>query len=215
MLKKPIKASQIANLTDARYFAAWEVNWLGFCLDTTADHFLQPAELVAIRAWVEGPKIVGEFGFMPIEDLLELTKLMKLDAIQVGPFYQAEDLAQLKGLTIFQEIIIEPDVKGQDLLAQLQKAAPYVNYFLLNFSKNNQSLEQLRTSDSFTITDLKNMTAAFSILLDLHLPAADVESFLEETGVHGLSLKGGEEEKVGVKSFDELDEVFEALEIFV
>ncbi len=213
MLKKPIKASQIANLTDARYFAAWEVNWLGFCLDTGADHFLQPAELVAIREWVEGPEIVGEFGFLPIEDLLELTRLMKLKAIQVGPFYEEEALAQLKDLIIFQEIIVEPGIDSNHLVEKMRKTAPYVSYFLLNFSKNNQSLEELRISEKFNVTDLKNMTAEFSILVDINLSAGEVEPFLEESGAYGLSLKGEEEERVGFKSFDELDEILEVLEV--
>ena len=38
---------------------------------------------------------------------------------------------------------------------------------------------------------------------------------LEIPNLQGINVKGGEEEKVGVKSFDELDEIFEAIEILV
>ena len=42
-----------------------------------------------------------------------------------------------------------------------------------------------------------------------------LEEILNIPNLHGINVKGGEEEKVGVKSFDELDEFFEALEILV
>ena len=40
-----------------------------------------------------------------------------------------------------------------------------------------------------------------------------LNEMLEKVQIHGLSLKGGEEEKVGFKSFDELDEIIDALEV--
>ena len=34
---------------------------------------------------------------------------------------------------------------------------------------------------------------------------------LSEQNLHGIILRGGEEEKVGFKSFDQLDEIFDVL----
>ena len=61
MYNPQIKASQITNLTDARYFAAWGVEWLGFGLESGQDYFVTTAQMAAIKEWVEGPKMVGEF----------------------------------------------------------------------------------------------------------------------------------------------------------
>ena len=58
MLKTKIKANSITNLTDARYFAAWEVEWLGFNLNPGESIALQ--QVPAIKDWVDGVKIVGE-----------------------------------------------------------------------------------------------------------------------------------------------------------
>ena len=49
MLKTKVKASSITNLTDARYFAAWGVNWLGFDLRQGSDTYVQPQLVHAIK----------------------------------------------------------------------------------------------------------------------------------------------------------------------
>ena len=41
----------------------------------------------------------------------------------------------------------------------------------------------------------------------------DLAAFVEELAPLGLSVRGGAEEKVGYKSFDELDDLFELLEV--
>ena len=213
MLKTPIKASQIANLTDARYFAAWNVDWLGFCLDESALNFLKPAEFVAIREWVEGPKIVGEFGLKGSEEILQLAELMKIDAVQVGPFIKGEELAPLKDLEVFKEIVVDVDATAMAIEEEMMDSAAYVKYFLLDFSKSGWDWKKLQESTSWGKDALKKICAQFPILLDIPIPIAELEKVLEELKPKGLNLRGGEEEKVGVKSFDELDEVLEALEI--
>jgi len=60
MLKTRIKASNISNLTDARYYAAWTVNWLGLDLRASAEQPLSLEAVKTIKEWIEGPVIVGE-----------------------------------------------------------------------------------------------------------------------------------------------------------
>jgi len=47
------------------------------------------------------------------------------------------------------------------------------------------------------------------------LPEDTLSEILLLENLVGINVVGGEEEKVGVKSFDELDEIFEALEILI
>ena len=56
MLKAKIKISQITNLTDARYFAAWGVDFLGFDINPESEHFSSPSIVAEISEWVEGPE---------------------------------------------------------------------------------------------------------------------------------------------------------------
>lgn len=213
MLKLPIKASQIANLTDARYFAAWHVDWLGFSLDNSAPNHLQPAEFVAMREWVEGPKIVGEFGLKNPQEILQLAELMQLEAVQVGPFIHGAALEPLKDLEVFKEVVVDLDRGAESVLEELKESATYVKYFLLDFSKSGWDWEQVKTAAAWGEEALQNICHQFPVLLDLPIPVSEIEMVLTSLKVKGLNLRGGEEEKVGVKSYDELDEILEVLEI--
>ena len=48
-------------------------------------------------------------------------------------------------------------------------------------------------------------------LLQAALPASDWPELLETLGLAGISLVGGEEEQVGVKSYDQIEDIFEAI----
>ena len=100
MLKTKIKASKVANLTDARYFAAWEVDWLGFSFDPASDAYVDPKKMLAMRGWIEGPKIVGEFGVATVDSIREAYDILNLDMVQVGPFQGANVLGLLEGIPL-------------------------------------------------------------------------------------------------------------------
>jgi len=107
MLKTRVKASQITNLTDARYFAAWEVEWLGFNFDKGSENYIQPQVMKAIKEWVEGPKMVGEFSFSSAEDIRIAKEMLELDMVQVGMFVEEETFKALDGIPVIKEIFIE------------------------------------------------------------------------------------------------------------
>ena len=81
-----IKASRITNLTDARYFAARDAAFLGFILEPGADGYLDPVFMQAMREWVEGPKIIGEFNeATPPVHIAEAADFYHLDGV-LAPF---------------------------------------------------------------------------------------------------------------------------------
>ena len=57
-----IWAAAITNLSDGRYFAAWNAQYMSFVLDAAHDDYLAPNMAEGIRGWLEGPQIVGVFG---------------------------------------------------------------------------------------------------------------------------------------------------------
>ena len=65
-----------------------------------------------------------------------------------------------------------------------------------------------------TVGDLKELCQDFKIILSIDFQLDTLEEILD-VNLFGLNLKGGDEERVGVKSFDELDEILDALEVFV
>lgn len=212
MLKIRIKASKITNLTDARYFAAWEAHWLGFNLDSHTEGSISPQQMMAIKEWVEGPKIIGEFGLQSVEEIKSLVDNLSLDGIQLGMMTDETHLAPLQGIPIIKEIVIE---KGSDFLDDIEfninTYGTYVSHFLIDFSKNGISYDTFEEKER---EFLKEICAAHSIILDLPLQQNMLEEVLDNLNPFGLNVQGGEEEKVGLKSFDELDDIFEALETF-
>lgn len=201
-----IKASRVAHLTDARYFAAKEVNYLGFNLEEGTEGYLDPMYMKAIREWVEGPKIVGEFSRTPINVVREAAAFYGLDAVQVSAQNYGANLSALDQLEVILELNIGPE--GLPFSKEdLQVFAAQSDLFLFNFTGVNISKSTFYTNKEY-------WKALFSIrpsLLQTDLPAADWPEILDTLGLAGLSIVGGEEEQVGVKSYDQIDEIFEAL----
>lgn len=208
MLKTKIKASQITNLTDARYFAARGVEWLGFNLDSGTENFIHPQNIKAIKEWLEGPKIVGEFGMQDSSEINAAIDFLDLDAVQVGMFADTSSL-ELKDATLIKEIVIENETDYYNLRSTFESESANVDIFLLNYSKNNISWTSLASKQNA----LKELCNRFKIILSIDFDLNQLNKILDTLKIQGLSLKGGEEEKVGFKSYDELDDILDALEV--
>ena len=216
MLKTRVKASQITNLTDARYFAAWEVEWLGFNFDKGSENYIQPQIMKAIKEWVEGPKLVGEFSFASAEDIRIAKEMLELDMVQVGMFVEEEILKALDGVPVIKEIVFHNEMTLADLESHFQQFDAYVEFFLLNFDKNGITWEMIKNGQlGITPNDLLKIFQQHKTVLSINFSENILSEILLLENLVGINVVGGEEEKVGVKSFDELDEIFEALEILV
>lgn len=215
MLKTQVKASSVTNLTDARYFAAWEVKWLGFNLDANAENYLTPVKMKAIKEWVDGVKVVGEFGLQSAAEIEQTAELLELKIIQVGQFADVELVKSLSKFSIFKEIIIETASSETELLDQIHDFASHCECFILDFAKNGFSWKDLITGEVLSLDLLQNLCEKYPILISIDCLAEELENLLNILNPMGISVKGGEEEQVGMKSFDELDEVFEAIEVLV
>jgi phosphoribosylanthranilate isomerase len=210
MLKTKVKASAVANLTDARYFAAWGVEWLGFQLDPGAEGHLAPQVMLAIREWVDGVQIVGEFGMQPFSEIRESVPILGLDAVQVGmyaPLTPAE--AAALGVPLIREIVPEQPGELDGIAAYIAAHSEATDIFLLDFDKNRIAWSALGQEAR---EQLQALSRQCHLLLGISASPAEIEDILQQICPYGLSLRGGQEEKVGFKSFDQLDELFEALE---
>ena len=208
MLKLSVKASQITNLTDARYFAAREVEWLGFNLDSGTENAIPPQQVSAIKEWVEGPKIIGEFGLQSPEEIKQLSDYLELDAVQVGLFADTEAIHNILNVPILKEIVIEhQDLEG--VKALIDSLASLVEVFILDLEKNNIAWADL-TSETKGL--LKSLCSEYKILFNLSLSQEELSVFIAQINPFGLVVLGDEEEKVGYKSFDELDNLLNFLE---
>lgn len=215
MLKTKVKASSITNLTDARYFAAWEVEWLGFDLNQGSANAIPLQNIKAIKEWVDGVKIVGEFAMQQQSEIEEAFRLLQLDTVQVNMSLPLESWMHLEQQDLIKEVVVEKDMTAATLHEHLTDHAAYANTFLLDFAKNGWTWEELKRSTLLSVNELADICREQQVLIGLDFTAAIVEEVLEHLQPYGINVRGGLEEKVGYKSFDELDDIFEVLEIFV
>ena len=212
MLSTKVKASSVTHLTDARYFAAWEVEWLGFYLSPGDEASVEPLQVNAIREWVDGVKTCGEFGLATAEEVRTALDLLPLDAVQVGMLTPTDTLREIAPLApCLQEIVVESYTDPAVVEELLSEHQSLVQAFILNFTKGGITWQDLEGGTPISLDQLRAWTTEYPIMLDIPLGAADPEALVEAYALQGFSVRGGEEEKVGYKSFDELDDFFEAL----
>lgn len=182
----PIKiyASMVSNLTDARYFAAMGVELIGFDLDSD----ISQSTIGSIVSWVEGPTFVGETSLVDISTKLQnnLTEI-GLSTFLLSPFNEnALPSALIRYTTSHKGKLTDPCVL-----------------------KIDQKFEALNESE---IENLYFKLEGLKCYLDIEVKPSDLKRLIDEVKPYGLVVRGGDEERVGVKTFEDLDDLFDALE---
>ena len=193
MLKKKIIGRSITNLTDARYFAAWGADFIGFNADNLAVDIKMQATIKEMIDWIEGPNYVAEISTLAIpEGFFDVFFNMGFQSIALGPFTNIDFLPT--GIDIFKHIDIEQD----------QEFGKYENVII--------GKSELGILNSDYLALLEDLSNYHNVFIDINKIENSIEE-LAQLPIEGFSISGGEEEKVGLKSYDELDEIFEFLEI--
>ncbi len=210
MLQTIVKASELRHLTDARYFAACEVAYMGFSIGPGG---LPLVALDAIREWVAGPQIIGEWpAASPLPSAATLASY-RLDGLQLSSLESPAALqaaSQAYGLPLLVEYVVEaylPADAVTDFLAERNRQGLT---FLLNFTKGGLRWEDLLAATPYSLAQLQAWTQHYPILLEIEgeLPS---KILAELPHLQGFAVRGGEEEKVGFKDFDALADFFEDL----
>lgn len=204
-------AQEVANLTDARFFASCEVDWLGFNFDPSRPNYISPQKAAAIREWVEGPAITGIFGVCSQEDIEATRAAVELDAIMVNIFTDPSDLPG--GIPIFAEIVVDAQTDWWAIASLMDQWAPKASFFIMDFFRNGICWGDIERERFFTLSRLNELFSRYPVLAAIDLTPADLQQMAERLHPAGFCLRGGEEERTGVKSFDELDSLLETLEI--
>ncbi len=190
-------AMRITTLTDARYFAAREVDFLAFRIEEQMDGFIDPMNVKAIKEWVQGPAILGEFqNFGPVA-VRETVAFLGLDGAVVGANFSTKSIFDLAGIRVFREILEKNPAK---LAAQLAVEKEMVEAFLV-------------VADQIPTDFLGELAAQFPMFIKTSAQPEDVPKILAVLKPAGLIFTGGDEEKTGLRSFEEIEAVFELLEI--
>lgn len=212
MLKTNIFAGSISNLTDARYFAARGAQYLSFNLDESAELSISAEKTAAIQDWVEGPAFIGAFQMTSLEDIRFLVNRLNLQLVQTGPFIPIESLKDnTLGVPLIREVVIEQLNDLTNLQNQVVTLSATFDFIFINFEKNGISWSAIKENEAF-FSFLKNWKSDSKLLLAIAHQPSETQDILDQLNPFGLYLQGGEEEKVGFKSYDDLDEILDVLD---
>lgn len=204
-LKTFVKVSGINNLSDARYCAGMGVDVLGFSFDPSDQHHVIPDQYAAITEWISGVQYTAEFSACTPEEIeKQLVQYSHVDLLQVTEY---RHLTLLKHLQL--PIILKIDVGYSSDLASLaeimRKAQKDTLYFLL---ENESQYDRTEWLD-----DVLHLADQYPILLGFGVTAENVLTLIEHSNIKGIALKGGEETKPGYKTYDELADILEVIEV--
>ncbi len=185
--KLQIKAGNISHLTDARYFAALGVQWLGFNFKKNKANALTLEDAKTIKNWITGPTIVAEFDTMDIDFIFERCHQLQTNWIQIPPqknlhnLHQAYQIIQIYNNTNFSK-----------------EASTHMKFAQLPM----QSVEQINAALSVTP----------QIIFKIHQNLELTKHLIKNTRLTSIEIQGNNENEVGKKSFEELNELFDWME---
>lgn len=188
-LKTFIKINSVNNLSDARYCAGMGVDVIGFAIDQQQERSVSKEEFEEIISWVSGPAYA-----------LEVAKVK----------YDFSDLEV--------QYIESSDI---NILSQFKK--PKYKLILktnlnsvneIDFSKIDYLLIEGEGSlSNDDIVKLQGLSTKTKVLLGYGFDAQNVNDILSQTSIHGIAITSGNEIRPGYKDFDEMANLFEAIEI--
>lgn len=204
-LRSFVKISAVTNLSDARYCAGMYVNLIGFDLEENSKNFTSSQKFNEITGWLSGVDFVAEFQSTHPEKILTLVQ--EYNGISFIETMEETYLRMLVNSSY--GIIFKKKLESEEELDELIAKAQFYKDFGVTLYLVSESLE-LNVS---LIKKLKTLASSADVLLGFRIEPETVGKTIEETGIKGIALEGGEEIKPGLKDFDELAEILEALEV--
>lgn len=202
-LKTFVKISGITNLSDARYCAGMYVDLLGFELEENSPKYVSPTQFSEITGWVSGPDFIGEF------DKLEANQVHQV--IENYPDITWVEHSDIR--TLF--TLVKSGMKGilKISIAEIDD----LDEAIIKEIRDHEVFLHVVTDDSVLseseMEALTRLAAAIPILIGGNLQPDLLINLPEKLALKGIALAGGEEIKPGLKDFEELATILEALEV--
>lgn len=202
-LKTFVKVSGVNNLSDARYCAGMYVNWIGFNLEENNPNYLSPQKFTEITEWLSGVEYVAEFENSHPDLILKTIKNYNIHCIQITEKAHLQMLVNTDYTLVLKQLL-----RDNDDVLHLIAIAPSLleNDVILLLESDLPLTPELAGS-------IQHLAQQTPVLLGFGFGADTIDAVLEKTQVKGISLQGSDEIKPGLKDFDELADILEALEV--
>ncbi|MBD2768379.1 hypothetical protein IC235_10785 [Hymenobacter sp. BT664] len=192
----PLLIRGINNLSDARYCAGMGADKLTFVLDPALPGYLDPKTVKELAGWVAGVELIGEFDQLSAPEINAIATECALDAVLLRRPRPAEELAE-----------IAPPVY-LELAAESRSAD-----FLFPPSVAGLVLELPEAAGPATLGLVGELAGRGPLWLGTGLHPSRARDLVSQFSLAGLVFPSGDEVKPGLRDFDQLEAVFEALEI--
>ena len=205
-LKTFVKISNVNNLSDARYCSGMYVNLMGFSLEKNNEYYVTPTAFKEITDWLSGLEYVAEFSNSHPDNILEA--MAQYDGFSYIQIAERLHLPMLKNTSY--PLIFKYTLEKAEDLEDLLDLAPTL--------KENDILLNLESDTSMEITgeiqeEIKKIAAKCELLLGFGFDDKNIDQLLNTIPLKGISMKAGHEIKPGIKDFDEMADILEALEV--
>jgi phosphoribosylanthranilate isomerase len=203
-LKTTVLVNGINNLSDARYCAGMGADMVGFNLDEAHANHLSEEAFKEITGWLSGIQLIGEFEEASGTEINKKAFDLNLELIQLNKTFLLDEIRKIEK-PVIQKVYINKDTIGSELAEMLEMYQADVRYFLI-YSND------FTTIDETNIRLLKDLAKKYQIIIGFGVEKDNLNAILEEIKPAGIGLQGSDEIKPGLKTFDELEEIFEVLE---
>jgi phosphoribosylanthranilate isomerase len=198
-----IKLGNITNLSDARFAAAAGIEYMGFCFDTNNVNYIPPVKAKQIIDWTSGCFVVAEFGNQSIHEIMAITEMLNIDIVEINNHLLPTDLVEID-----KPIIKKLDISllnKETLTSEIVLYSTKVDAFHLFASHENNSI---------SAEQLKEICNNYKIIWGINTSSETIKAIIASYQPYALNITGGDEEKTGVKDFDELNDILDVLGIF-
>lgn len=183
MHKRIVKAGSVTHLSDARFFASYGAEYIGFCFNPLSPNYISPQEALAIKGWLHNVKIVAEFANQDTVNIKGIIEFLQPDILEISYADAEENTKQY--FTNNLPVIINCHAN------ELHKLKNEKYLFVLIEDYNGENISEIKFP---VMLDITNKQFDFS---NLHTAA--------------FQIKGTPEQETGIKNYDELAELLEKI----
>ncbi|GIV38338.1 MAG: hypothetical protein KatS3mg033_0138 [Thermonema sp.] len=209
-LKTFVKVS-VNNLSDARYCAGMGVDMLGFCMEAENPNFVSPEKYFEIIGWLAGVEFVGEFHNYDLKQINKVLADYPVHGLQIDREDVLEELRQISintdvhGLPVLFRLYLHAHMNLFTIEPLLEKYHKLVKMFVLESEVDRLTVAEMQ--------QLKKLAEKYPILLGYGITPDNIQLLLSEVPLKGIALHGSDELRPGLKDFDELADILEAIEV--
>lgn len=203
-LKTFVKVGNISNLSDARYCAGFGVDLLGFDINPNSKGYINLETVGEIMGWIEGSDFVAECGDMSINAIKDVINTEDIPFLQVNDLSVANALIAEEIKVIFQ-LVISADSDLTEISNSLDELSTDLQYFVIEC----ENPELTETLDQV----ISALDTSVPIIRSYGIEQGNLETILNHPKINGIELKGSHEEHPGLKTYDDLADILEELEV--